>query len=147
MANEPRKPADQPTRVAQAESVPAPSAPATGPDFAGSPPPPSGTAVATQGQADANKSSAEKAGMSASAAAPTQSDSVKALADALVLATRSVQAGPQVPTATEGMDQTIKGGKFLVEGKLVNAHGREIDEEGNILHPEQLQQDMFGRLV
>jgi len=59
---------------------------------------------------------------------------------------RTKSSGPAF--ATPGMSETIPGGKYIVKGKLVNAHNREIDQDGNILHPEQLQQDPFsGRAV
>jgi hypothetical protein len=41
-------------------------------------------------------------------------------------------------------ESKVPGGMYRVRGKLVNAHGREIDQEGNVLHPEQIQVDPFG---
>lgn len=50
-------------------------------------------------------------------------------------------------TATEGLDETVPGGKYRVKGKLVNAHGREVDEDGKLLHPEEQRVNEFGQLV
>lgn len=77
-----------------------------------------------------------------------QSDPIQAIADALTQAANRVQPARAVPAhKTEGLDTTVKGGKFLVNGRLVNANGREIDEDGKILRPEELTQDIFGRVV
>jgi hypothetical protein len=60
---------------------------------------------------------------------------------------QSNQINAGAASATVDADKTVPGGKFLVGGKLVNCNGREIDEEGNILRPEELTMDPFGRLV
>lgn len=49
--------------------------------------------------------------------------------------------------ATPGLDETTPGGKFRVRGKLVNAHNREINDDGTLVHPEDVQTDPFGRRV
>jgi hypothetical protein len=50
--------------------------------------------------------------------------------------------------ATPGLSESkVPGGKYLIRGKLVNANNREIDEEGKILHPDQLVLDPFGKLI
>jgi hypothetical protein len=63
----------------------------------------------------------------------------KAIADHLVKG-----SGPV--TATPDMNKTIAGGKYLNRlKKLVNADGHEINDDGELLHPEQVQVDPFGR--
>jgi len=42
---------------------------------------------------------------------------------------------PVVPKI--GMDETIVGGKYIVRGQLVNAHGEAIDEHGKKLKKDE----------
>lgn len=57
------------------------------------------------------------------------------------------RVAPAAPAATEGLDKTQPGGCYLVGGKKVNAHGRELNDDGSIMHPEQLRVNEFGQLV
>lgn len=51
-------------------------------------------------------------------------------------------------SATPGLDEAgEKGPVYLVKGRRVNAHGREVNEDGSLVHPEQQQVDIYGRLT
>jgi hypothetical protein len=62
---------------------------------------------------------------------------------------QSNQINAGAASATADADKTVPGGKFLDvrTGKFINCNGREIDEDGNVLRPEELVMDPFGRLV
>lgn len=80
-------------------------------------------------------------------ARPAPSADIQELAAAITRATAIRATGAAV--ATPDADKTVPGGKYLDvrTGKFVNCNGREIDEDGNILRPEELVMDPFGRLV
>jgi hypothetical protein len=86
------------------------------------------------------------AAQDAAPAPAAPSADIKALADAIGAANR-LSAGAAV--ARPDADKTVPGGKFLDvrTGKFINCNGREIDEDGKILRPEELTMDPFGRLV
>jgi hypothetical protein len=96
-----------------------------------------------QDAAAAAKAKAEQDAKARAAEPPKPADTTAALAEAVRNFSR-VQA-PAAPT--EDIDKTVRGGKYLVNKKLVNANGREIDEDGKLLHPEEQRVDAFGRLV
>jgi hypothetical protein len=50
-------------------------------------------------------------------------------------------------SATPDLDRSPRGGRFLRDGVLIDAHGREINEDGSLKHPERQQVDAFGRLI
>jgi cytoskeletal protein RodZ len=82
----------------------------------------------------------------ATAPAPIHADATPALVETLKnLEARSRPAG--YASATEGLDEAPEGGKFLVRGVLVNAAGRELNEDGSLKHPEQRRVNEFGQLV
>jgi hypothetical protein len=90
----------------------------------------------------------------ARAAAPAAAPEAKDKADPVVatlvksvqqLEERTRAAGPA--TAKADLDVAPAGGRYKVKGKLVNAHGRELNDDGSLKHPEQQQVDAFGRLV
>lgn len=93
------------------------------------------------------RAEADARAKAAAPAAPAKPEETTAtLAEAVKnLERRTRLPGPAAPTAE--LDRTVPGGKYLVKGKLVNAHGREVDEQGRLLHPEQQQVDAHGRLV
>lgn len=101
-----------------------------------------------QDAAAAAKAKAEQDAKARAAEPPKPADTTAALAEAVRNFSR-VQA-PAAPT--EDIDKTVRGGKYRVKDnagkfKLVNANGREIDEDGKLLHPEEQRVDAFGRLV
>lgn len=92
----------------------------------------------------------EKAAADAKAGTPADpaggNDSVQTLAASIANLEQRTRLGTPAG-ATADLDRTVPGGKFRVRGKLVNAHGREIDDDGKLLHPEEQQLDPFGRKV
>lgn len=89
----------------------------------------------------------------APAPAPTAAPEPKDKADSTALLADAIKAlaertpAPGGIAAAPDMDVTQPGGRFNVGNKLVNAHGRELNEDGSLKHPEQQQVDAFGRLV
>jgi hypothetical protein len=86
------------------------------------------------------------------AAAPTPAplppaDATSAIVETLKnLEQRSRPAG--YASATPGLDEAgEKGPVYRVKGRLVNAHDREVNEDGSLKHPEQQQVDVYGRLT
>lgn len=100
----------------------------------------------TKDDAAAKAKADQDAKAKASATQPADAETLTALAESVKNLEQRTRAAAPAP-ATEGLDQTTPGGKFRVKGKLVNANGREIDEDGKLLHPEQVQVDAFGRKV
>jgi hypothetical protein len=80
-------------------------------------------------------------------AAPVPADATPALVETLKnLEARSRPAG--YASATPGLDEAgEKGPVYRVRGRLVNAHDREVNEDGSLVHPEQQQVDVYGRLT
>jgi hypothetical protein len=76
------------------------------------------------------------------AADPNTTSTLVALAEAMK---RIAPAG--AAAATQGLDETKPGGIYLVNGVKVNAHGREVNDDGSLKHPEQQQVNAFGQLV
>jgi hypothetical protein len=54
-------------------------------------------------------------------------------------------AGPAGPT--EGLSETVPGGKFRVGNRIVDCHQRELNEDGSLKYPERQRLDAFGRMV
>jgi hypothetical protein len=80
----------------------------------------------------------------AATAAPAPAEVTPTLVETLKnLEQRSRPAG--YASATEGLDEAPEGGRFKVRGVLVNAHGRELNEDGSLKHPEERQVDVYGR--
>lgn len=49
--------------------------------------------------------------------------------------------------ATPDLDVTQPGGFYIVKGVKVNAHGRELNDDGSIKYPDQQRVNEFGQLV
>jgi hypothetical protein len=131
-----------PTKEEQARTAAAASA-ATAPKTgtAASPPAPAPAAATATAPAPTPAPAA-----TAPAPAPIHADATPALVETLKnLEARSRPAG--YASATEGLDEAPEGGKFLVRGVLVNAAGRELNEDGSLKHPEQRRVNEFGQLV
>jgi hypothetical protein len=130
-----------PTKEEQAKAASAASAAtAPKPGTAASPPAPAPAAATAPAPAPA------PAPATAPAPAPLHADATPALVETLKnLEARSRPAG--YASATEGLDEAPEGGKFLVRGVLVNAAGRELNEDGSLKHPEQRRVNEFGQLV
>jgi hypothetical protein len=134
-----------PTKEEQAKAASAASAAtAPKPGTAASPPAPAPAAATAPAPAPAPAPAAAPA--VAPAPAPIHADATPALVETLKnLEARSRPAG--YASATEGLDEAPEGGKFLVRGVLVNAAGRELNEDGSLKHPEQRRVNEFGQLV
>jgi hypothetical protein len=80
-------------------------------------------------------------------AAPVPADATPALVETLKnLEARSRPAG--YASATPGLDEAPDGKPvYRVKGRLVNAHDREVNEDGSLVHPEQQSVDVYGRLT
>jgi hypothetical protein len=80
-------------------------------------------------------------------APPPPDDPTSAIVETLKnLEQRSRPAG--YASATPGLDEAgEKGPIYRVRGRLVNAHDREVNEDGTLKHPEQQQLDVYGRLT
>jgi hypothetical protein len=80
-------------------------------------------------------------------AAPVPADATPALVETLKnLEARSRPAG--YASATPGLDEAgERGPVYRVKGRLVNAHDREVNEDGSLVHPEQQSVDVYGRLT
>jgi hypothetical protein len=130
-----------PTKEEQARTASAASAAtAPKPGTAASPPAPAPAAATSPAPAPT------PAPVAAPAPAPLHADATPALVETLKnLEARSRPAG--YASATEGLDEAPEGGKFLVRGVLVNAAGRELNEDGSLKHPEQRRVNEFGQLV
>jgi hypothetical protein len=130
-----------PTKEEQAKVASAASAAtAPKPGTAASPPAPAPAAATSPAPAPT------PAPVAAPAPAPLHADATPALVETLKnLEARSRPAG--YASATEGLDEAPEGGKFLVRGVLVNAAGRELNEDGSLKHPEQRRVNEFGQLV
>jgi hypothetical protein len=130
-----------PTKEEQARTAAAASAAtAPKPGTAASPPAPAPAAATSPAPAPT------PAPVAAPAPAPLHADATPALVETLKnLEARSRPAG--YASATEGLDEAPEGGKFLVRGVLVNAAGRELNEDGSLKHPEQRRVNEFGQLV
>jgi hypothetical protein len=134
-----------PTKEEQAKAAAAASAAtAPKPGTAASPPAPAPAAATAPAPAPTPAPAATPA--AAPAPAPIHADATPALVETLKnLEARSRPAG--YASATEGLDEAPEGGKFLVRGVLVNAAGRELNEDGSLKHPEQRRVNEFGQLV
>jgi hypothetical protein len=132
-----------PTKEEQAKAAAAASAStAPKPGTAASPPAPAPAAATSPAPAPAPT----PAPAATPAPAPLHADATPALVETLKnLEARSRPAG--YASATEGLDEAPEGGKFLVRGVLVNAAGRELNEDGSLKHPEQRRVNEFGQLV
>jgi hypothetical protein len=132
-----------PTKEEQAKAASAASAAtAPKPGTAASPPAPAPAAATSPAPAPAPT----PAPAATPAPAPLHADATPALVETLKnLEARSRPAG--YASATEGLDEAPEGGKFLVRGVLVNAAGRELNEDGSLKHPEQRRVNEFGQLV
>jgi hypothetical protein len=132
-----------PTKEEQAKTAAAASAAtAPKPGTAASPPAPAPAAATAPAPAPAPAA----APAAAPAPAPIHADATPALVETLKnLEARSRPAG--YASATEGLDEAPEGGKYLVRGVLVNAAGRELNEDGSLKHPEQRRVNEFGQLV
>jgi hypothetical protein len=102
----------------------------------------------TRAAAEAS-ASATPAPVRAAAAAPPPppADATSAIVETLKnLEQRSRPAG--YASATPGLDEAgEKGPVYRVQGRLVNAHGRDVHEDGSLVDPKQQQVDMYGRLT
>jgi hypothetical protein len=80
-------------------------------------------------------------------APPPPADATSAIVETLKnLEQRSRPAG--YASATPGLDEAgEKGPVYRVQGRLVNAHGRDVHEDGSLVDPKQQQVDMYGRLT
>jgi hypothetical protein len=58
---------------------------------------------------------------------------------------RMSPAAASIPTAD--LDKTQPGGFYIVNGVNVNSHGRELNDDGSLKHPEQQRVNEFGQLV
>jgi hypothetical protein len=76
------------------------------------------------------------------AADPNTTSTFVALAEAIK---RITPAGAS--HATAGLDTTQPGGFYVVNGVKVNAHGRELNDDGSLKYPEQQRVNEFGQLV
>ena len=100
----------------------------------------------TNATADGSKPMAPKESASGKSAAGESTDLTATLVN--VVAGLEARTRNLMPVgATVGLDETDHGGRYIKNGKLVNANNRELNEDGSLKHPEQIRTDAFGREV